>query len=415
MQSDKKLIPIKDLLLGAGLPGLLLFFRNILLFFVTRKRDLENYSSVDDSALIQISFLIVVFCVTCYLLYQDPKIARFIYSKPQIFLFIYIVICFISMLWTPNIFITGYRAFESLTYLLLISLVTYNLVSRLNIQNIIEWSMLWIIWEIFWTVATKTKLAGLDYILLPFGASRLTVPMFFFFALLLVQRSYFKYIVFIFAVFAVSNKIYFGITFGLLGFFFGNSKYKTLLLFAITSILVMMLFVTPEQLLKETLFYGRESVSITNTSGRDKIWTIAWEAFLQKPFFGYGFVEGETAILYSKFRGAISTHNFFFSGLLGTGILGTVFLLLYFWSTFKVASSTYFPINKWRPAMVSTFIMSLIISLTAPGIGGRVYGSWIPVVLIISLISGLQFKFKIISKIQNIKNYENNLDHSFFS
>ena len=109
-------------------------------------------------------------------------------------------------------------------------------------------------------------------------------------------------------------------------------------------------------------------------------------------------MSGESLVLYDKFEGAISTHSFLFSGLLGTGLLGTYFLLLYFGTSFKIVFSRLWPKNNWRVAVISTLIMSLVISLSAPGLGGRVYGSWTSVVLVISILKLLNYKF------MNIKN-----------
>lgn len=401
-----KLSSFKELFKAAGLPGYLFFFSNILYFFVTRRRSLDDYSAIDSSAFIQIIYIFSVFLIGLIILYKNPEKRKFLFSTPQVYLLLFVFICFFSMIWTTDVFVTGFRAFESLTYLLLISLITYNLTEKLHYQDIIEWSFLWIIWEIFWSIATAVKLGGFGYLIWPFRAARLSVPMFFFFALLLEKRIVFRYIILIFSILMISNKVYFGIAFGLAGFLFGENKYKAWLILLFFLILFVLAFINPEELLKDTLFYGRESVSMASTSGRDKVWAVAWEAFLQKPYGGYGFVSGESSILYNKFNGAISTHNFLFSGLLGTGIAGTIFLILYFVDAFLKASSKYFPKNRIRPAMVATLIMSLVVSSTAPGIGGRVYGSWIPVVLVIALISGLQYQFKILTKIKRIQNYK---------
>ena len=404
MQKSKNSFSLlKDLFFAAGIPGYLFFSKNILYFFITRRRVLDEYASVDNSAMLQILYVAIIFSVSLFIIFKTPQKRKILLARPQIFLLLYVAICFLSMLWTPNLFVTGYRAFEALAYLILISLVAYNLMTNLNSQKIIEWSILWIMWELLWKIATLVKLGANFSPELFLDSSRLAIPMLFFWALSLTQFKYFKYLILAICILSASNKIYFGIVFGLLGFFFGNSKYKGWLLVFMGSVLITMLFVNIEEILKHTLFYGREAVSLTNTSGRDKIWKLAWEAFLQKPLLGYGFVDGETTILYSKFSGAISTHNFLFSGLLGTGLLGTVFLILYFWSTFTKASSNLFPSAKYRPAMVSTFIMGTIISLTAPGVGARVYGSWIPVVLIFTLTSSLHYQFKIEHYLKIIK------------
>lgn len=48
---------------------------------------------------------------------------------------------------------------------------------------------------------------------------------------------------------------------------------------------------------------------------------------------------------------------------------------------------------NYRAAFFSTAIMAVTISLTAPGLGGRVSGSWIGVVLIFSCISQISMQF----------------------
>lgn len=419
MSANKNLLPLQSLFKAAGLPGYLLFSANILYFFVTRRRELNDYAAIDDSAIFQIIFILTVFLISLYLLLKEPQKIKFLFLSPQIFLFLYITICFVSMLWTPNLFLTGFRAFESLTYIILISLVAYNLVTKVSLQDTIEWAILWVVWDIFWSIALEVKFSGFAYLIWPFNSSRLVVPIFFFFALLLSKRNYFKYIILAFSILSVSNKVFFGIALGLIGFFYGDSKAKGWLFLIVIPLLVTLLFVDIEEILLNTLFYGRESVSMTQTSGRDKIWGIAWNAFLQKPLIGYGFVSGENLVLYDKFKGgAINTHSFLFSSLLGTGITGTLCLLLYFWTAFKKASSIYFPLSKFRPAMVSTVIMSLVVSSVAPGVGGRVYGSWVPVVLAFTIISALQYKFETIYKVKNIQktvNHENNMGGAFFS
>lgn len=397
MSSNKNILPIHTLFKAAGLPGYLLFSVNVLYFFVTRRRELNDYAAIDDSAIYQIIFILGLFLVSVYLLIKEPQKIKFLFSSPQVFLFLYTIVCFLSMLWTPNLFLTGFRAFESLTYLILISLVAYNLITKVSFHNTIEWAILWVIWDIFWSVALEIKFSGFSYLVWPFRASRLVVPIFFFFALMLSKQNYLKYIILVFSILSFSNKVFIGIALGLIGFVFGDSKAKGWLFLIIVPLLVAIIFVDFEEILLNTVLYGREDVSVTNMSGREKIWEIAWNAFLQEPIIGYGFVSGENLVLYDKFKGAINSHSFLFSGLLGTGITGTLCLLAYFWSAFKKASSKYFPLNKFRPAMVSTVIMSLVVSSSAPGVGSRVYGSWVPVVLAFAIISALQYKFEIIN------------------
>lgn len=392
MPNKSGLISLKDFFTVTEIPGYLFLSMPIISFITVRQREMGNHASVDASAIIQILFVIVSFLVSFYFLFLSKKDKpELLFKSPQKYLFLFILVCFISMIWSSNIFITGYRAFEALTYLMLITLIIQRLISRLSFQNVIEWAILWITWSIFWSVLGGIKWAGLDYLLWPFNSSRLAVPMFFFLAIFLTKRKLNKYLIIAFTILSFSNKVFFGIAFGMLGFFFGNIKYRGLFLLLGFSIAISYA-IWGEEFLQNTLFYGREGIGMNYTSGRNMIWAKSWEYYTQKPWLGYGYVAGENDLLFSNFKGVITTHNFLLSGLVGTGILGTIFLIGYFVSSFLTAASKFFDNGKWKIAFVSTIIMVTIVSLTAPGLGARVYGSWISAVFIITLISGIQLK-----------------------
>ena len=157
----KNLMPIKQLLLAVGIPGYLLFSYNILMFFIKRQRSLNDFNSVDSSAFFQILFAILIFILSFYTFSKSSKIKRkFLISKPNIYLLCYIIICFLSSFWSPDMRLSFYRAFESLSFLMLISWIMYNLGSKLDVQNIIEWFILWVIWTIIWNILTNIKLYG---------------------------------------------------------------------------------------------------------------------------------------------------------------------------------------------------------------------------------------------------------------
>ena len=396
MPRKVKLLPIKQLIKAGGLPGYLLLFQPILIFIVKRRRDLEDYAAVDTSALLQIVFVMLVFGLALHTVFTKGLVKfSFIKLNPNRFLLCYVLVCFLSLFWTPNVNITLYRAFEMLVYLILISWTVYNLFIKLDAQNMVEWLVFWAVWAIVWSVATNIKISGLNFLLNPFDAARLDYPVAIFFALLISKRKVLKWLILILAFFSFSNKIYLGFTLGLAGFLFGNAKYKGLIFMGMIVLLGVLSFIDFEELLKQTVFIGRREVSLEDSSGRYYVWQVSWKAFLESPFIGHGFVAGENAILFSKFEGAINSHNFLFSGLLGTGILGTLFLLGYFWTIFKIGFKSIWPKNKWKPAIIGTLIMSLVLSFTSPGIGSRVFGSWISVVLVLTLVAALFYKFKL--------------------
>lgn len=383
----------------AGLPGLLFCAIPVISFLTARVRDINNYSSVDGSAFVQILFVLLSFLSCVYILISNTRNSRLLFQSPQMYLLLYSCVCLLSMFWSPKISITGFRAFEAITYILLISIVVYRLIIKLSSKLVMKWALLWILWFLLFAILSRVKLQGFSFLLWPFFAARLAMPIFFFFALFLTDNKYIKYTILTFCILCLSNKIYFGIIFGMSGLFFGDGKYKGVLMVSLIGVFLLYL-IFGEAIIQNTLFYGRESISMEHTSGRDKLWRIAIESFIDKPFVGYGYVSGESEILHQKFQGPISTHNFIFSGLLSTGLLGIGFLLMYFTSMFKIAISHMIPAKKWRPAFVATTIMCLIVSLTAPGLGGRVYGSWIPVVFVFTIMSGVYYKAKVLKKVK---------------
>lgn len=389
-------LSVKGFFTVAGLPGYLFLFDNILKVIVARKRDIENYSAVDTSAVLQIVFVSIVFGLSFH--FFLIRKGTLFFKKPLSYLLAFIFACFLSILWAPNISVTGYRAFESLTYFILIVWVLFNLSIRLTPQQIIEWTAYWIVWNILLDYVSILKITSLNGYHLFFQSARTVFPMGIFFILLISKRKFFKILMVLFILFSLSNKVYFGLAFGLLGFLWGESKYKSYILILALSLVFLLLYLDIEDLLRNTLFFGRNSIDLTDSSGRNQIWNIAWHGVKENPTIGYGFVSGENSILYQSFTRAINVHNSFLSSLLAVGVVGTIPLLFYFISIVKISFSKVFPKKKWRTAIISTALMSITISMAAPGLGGRVYGSWIPVVFVFTLIVFLKQKFILVNK-----------------
>ena len=104
---------------------------------------------------------------------------------------------------------------------------------------------------------------------------------------------------------------------------------------------------------------------------------------------GYGFVAGEREILYET-RGSsvISMHSMLLSSFMGVGIFGPLLLTLYFVSTGILCFFSRVP-PHWKFAFLSTICMIFIISMTSPGLGGRVYGAWLPSAIAMTTITVL--------------------------
>jgi O-antigen ligase len=78
-------------------------------------------------------------------------------------------------------------------------------------------------------------------------------------------------------------------------------------------------------------FLAREQSldQLTEFSGRQELWELIWESFLESPWIGHGyFVTTKEGVLYVWFRETnFNAHNMVLQALASTGILGTVIFL----------------------------------------------------------------------------------------
>ena len=88
MSKSTKLLSIKQLIKAAGLPGYLLLFNNIITFFVKRRRSLEEYSIIDNSAFVQIGFTFLIFVLVFHALFFKSTVKRkLLIVKPNKFFY----------------------------------------------------------------------------------------------------------------------------------------------------------------------------------------------------------------------------------------------------------------------------------------------------------------------------------------
>jgi len=384
------LMPLRFLVRQAGMAGFLLLLLEPLGFLVIRGRT-EGYDGVDSSAMIQILYAVICFIYSAsyFTLPRNRGASRLLVTSPLVFLLLYTVLCGISTLWSPKPLYTAFMAFQCLALLLLIVAVFSELNWRCSSQDMIEWAMLWIVWTILWSVALNIRWHGMGYLLYPFGAARLSTGVFFFLAFYLCRRRLFGWIVVAFTILSISNKNYFGILPGaLLACVLGDKKSRVLALLVGGTLVFSILCFGMEEVIQNTLFYGKEGVGWEYMTGRDKVFSFAWEWSLKRPWTGYGFAAGEREILLSNFPGAISMHNMLLSAFFGVGVLGPVLLILYFVMTMRSCLSRSIP-SLQRFAFTATVFMVFVISMTAPGLGSRVYGSWLASVVVMAAITVL--------------------------
>lgn len=386
----------KNYFTAAGITGALLLLYPVLIMLLTRKRALDEAASVDASAGIQILFIgFCFFIITTQ--YSKHKILykKMLIQSPSFFLILYTVLGFLSFLWSSGPTLTLYRSFECLTFLLLITDVMIKLMTRYDYKTIVKWVIFFALWNLSVDIILRLKTMGASYFSNPFAASRLFFPLFFFIFLILGRKKIPKLIMLVFAVLGLSNKVFFGIAGGLSSFAFGKTKYKIIFVSVTVTIMLAVSYIGLDNVLLNTLYYGREATGLEDSSGRDAIWTYLYEKGMEQPFFGYGFSAGEVNLLSKNvdFQ-AINAHNTFISAFVNSGAVGLTILILYFLAALKMGFSKFFPKDKWRTAVLASMIMVVIVNMAAPGIGGRVYGAWTPSVFILTFFIAMKIKFK---------------------
>lgn len=311
-------------------------------------------------------------------------------GHPMVFFVLYTTLCLASTIWSSRPLYSAFMAFQCYAIFLLIATVLCELNRKCPPQEVVEWITLWAIWAILWDVVLMVHWSGLGFLLYPFYAARFSSGVFFFMALCMSKRRLFSWAIVAFAILSLANKTYFGLLPGLLlGAIIGNSKIKVLVFFIAGVLIIAVLYLGAERVALDTLFYGQKGVGWEYTSGRDTMWKTCWEVCMERPMTGYGFVAGERDILYET-RGSsvISMHSMLFSSFMGVGIFGPILLTLYFVGTGILCFFSRVP-PHWKFAFVSTICMVFTISMTSPGIGGRVYGAWLPSVIVMTTIAVL--------------------------
>ena len=76
-------------------------------------------------------------------------------------------------------------------------------------------------------------------------------------------------------------------------------------------------------------------------------------------------------------QSVVGMHNGFMSALVGEGIIGEVFFVLFFITLFFVSISKNMP-KKYKSALFASYIAVLIETYANPGLGFRIFNAWMP-------------------------------------
>jgi len=368
-----------------GTVGMLLLAKDVVNVAAFRGRSMSEYAAVDGSALLQIAYLGICLIYVLYYFGKSRPAGTFylLTATPASILILYSGLCLLSSLWSPDMMFTLYRAVECLCFLLMIAAVCDKLSMNGTRQDLIEWLVWWSMWFLFWDTLYGARVFGIGGLLVPryfFRRGAFAIGMMFFLAIFVARQKILSLITAVYTFLSLANTTYFGVFFGLIGSFWSGGKRFQIALFFLIGIMGLFLLGFGSSVIQNTLFYGKEGIGIEHTTGRGPMWAFCLHYGMQRFLYGYGFAAGETEALWQQQLSAISAHNVFLSAFLSIGIAGPILFGLFFVWLAGVVLRADLPEN-WRPAFLGTVIMVFMVSFASPGLGARVYASWIPAVL----------------------------------
>lgn len=350
----------------------------LLMSILVRQRDFSNVDTIDFSATIQIIYILFVFILAVSQKKAFSRALTTVFNSPLRYLLIFMSINVVSALWSPMPFLTLYRALEAIVLLISIVIIVEGILKYQSFDNTIKWLVWFSVYFLICGIITSFQL-GSQIWSIPFRPGRLSVPLFYFLVVFKFKNSVIKKLILVSIFLMISTKVYIGIALGYLLKFLFRPRLSVKGILLVVVLLTSVLFFGFEKVLLSTIWYSRESLSLSDSSGRDIIWSFLIDQGFRSPILGYGFVAGETVLLQTSVLGfssrVISSHNMLLSAFIGSGIFGLFFLLKFLYSMYTFL---------WRrinyricfDVLMPTFILIVTVNISAPGVGGRVYGAW---------------------------------------
>ena len=363
---------------------MLLLIRPLLYLIFSRRRDLNEYSAVDLSAFIFIIYAFICFLAALKVL-SKPKSSfgkRLMTHTPLIWFVIFTVYGFISMLWSVNFALSGFRAFECLAMILLIVAIMQTLFTTCNTDKIIDWVILYVTLEIIFSlIRTITWTTSIPVLL---ESSQMVNTVFFFLALYYPKKKWYHYLIIIMAIFSGSTVAYIGMAAGMISILWKRTKYKAAVIFGTIFLSFAVIVIGPQKILENTVFHDKESISLEETSGRDIMMEASIETIKENPM-GLGFFAGEPFMFYSRGLSCINAHNSIFSAGIGMGYIGVILMAIFLYKMFFTTFSKKIPL-RYRATFIGCFFVAFLHCMGNPALGSRVYGAWLPVTFLFILI-----------------------------
>jgi len=110
-----------------------------------------------------------------------------------------------------------------------------------------------------------------------------------------------------------------------------------------------------------------DSIDVRNAwSGRDKLWSYAWEAIKEKPIWGHGFgTNVEVISIYSFAIKKARVHNAYLKTWLELGLVGFLITIFLFLNYFLILRKQYFYSQYYNDELLSSVLLTSYITMIA--------------------------------------------------
>lgn len=395
---------IKETFKLAGTPGLLLIGYYIIQFAFARTK--TDMAAVDASAAVFALYALGCGLYSFRLLCKgvNKRFLDWTFKKSPIKWFgLYTLLCLISSLWSSNMILSAYRAVECTGFLLLNMAVICTLVHRCAFRQVMLWSVTYAFLNVLLTFVVAMINGGLNYALY---ASQFPSTIFFYLAFYLSPVKYMKYPMMAVAFLCKSVTGYAGMALGMCSLMFGNRKYRVLGMVIGLGIVVAVSTMGVEDFLNQTLFASKGGALVdgqldaNKTSGRMDVWGESNEIIVShgRQWTGCGFVVGEMVIarMLHDNGAVIGMHNGFLSAYVGTGYIGLLLFSLFMLSVVGFVLRNHIP-KEYKAVLIACICVVLFHTYGNPGLGFRVYGTWMPAMFVIMLMVGAEYKSRILN------------------
>ena len=383
---------ILQIIRKSGSAGILLWVWPLFSLVISRKREVEDYSIIDRSALLQIGFILACLVLTFFEVRKKRiNLLRYCWMRPIRWIFLYLLLCGLSTLWSISPTYTAWMVIEAFVFLFLILLVLANIKNKPKFA--VNWIVLWAVYcgLLYAARAFKSGHVIEDVFSLHGLGIDVYAPIVLLSIFIVRKKLLYSFIIFL-CIVSTATKAYVALLLGILTYSIMSKslKWQSVAMFGVLGILLCFLYWGGGDSIS-ILFPGKTQHSIETGTGRTVAWQILIESGLETPWLGKGFVVAERAATENAATRIYISHNSVIAAFVGTGIIGAMLVIMFFVDMVLLSYRSIRPV-VWRPVFVASSFMMLFIAMVVNTIGSRLSGSWVVMVFMAGIIAILAKK-----------------------